>query len=175
MSLKNLHNNFFFLFFFLSLSLVTFFFLSFFLLLFLFEWYLGLHWLRHLCTRHPRNTRNLVISYLRLYFVTDYIWIYSTLQCFLSFCWLFTNVVDLHFTKFLLNFELLNWMSWLSIQCIIVSLFTAYILVFNIIQVYWILLQISYRSVILKTVFRLSFLILTSRNYCLPTDCWFFI
>lgn len=154
MSLKNLHNNFFFLFFFLSLSLVTFFFfLSFFLLLFLFEWYLGLHWLRHLCTRHPRNTRNLVISYLRLYFVTDYIWIYSTLQCFLSFCWLFYKCSGLT----------------------LVSLFTAYILVFNIIQVYWILLQISYRSVILKTVFRLSFLILTSRNYCLPTDCWFFI
>lgn len=95
---KNLHNNFFFLFFFLSLSLVTFFFfLSFFLLLFLFEWYLGLHWLRHLCTRHPRNTRNLVISYLRLYFVTDYIWIYSTLQCFLSFCWLFYKCSGLTF------------------------------------------------------------------------------
>lgn len=70
---------------------------SFFLLLFLFEWYLGEHWLRHLCTRHPRNTRNLVISYLRLYFVTDYIWIYSTLQCFLSFCWLFYKCSGLTF------------------------------------------------------------------------------
>lgn len=94
LSLKNLHKNLFFL----SFSITRhFFLLSFFLLLFLFEWYLGLHWLRHLCTRHPRNTRNLVISYLRLYFVTDYIWIYSTLQCFLSFCWLFYKCSGLTF------------------------------------------------------------------------------
>lgn len=175
MSLKNLHKTLFFLSFFLSLSLVTFFFfLSFYCYFYLSDTWVYIDYV--ICVHVIHVTLEILSSAISgcilLPIIFEYIRLCSAFKVFVGY---FTNVVDLHFTKFLLNFELLNWMSWLSIQCIIVSLFTAYILVFNIIQVYWILLQISYRSVILKTVFRLSFLILTSRNYCLPTDCWFFI
>lgn len=103
LSLKNLHNNFFFLSFFLYHSSLF----SFFLLLFLFEWYWGWHWLRHLCTRHPRNTLHSkschqlsqVVFCYRLYLNI----IIRLCSAFFKFCWLFYKCSGLKFYEVLVE------------------------------------------------------------------------